>query len=718
MRDDDSAGGVLARALADAFDLPDPHAPDGPVGQPPPERERRRGLIPLEPVATDETPLLTIDEARALIRAEMEAYLAMTHPTYMLLIALPPGAGKTTEAVRQAERFAQETRGRVLYAGPRHELWGDLQRESTIPAEARDAWWYHWQPHTAGDPETGQGQTCRWAREFAEWTRRGHKGFHFCQKPRVCGYEYIEHHCVWHAQKKRKQPIVFVQHMDVVLGHPFLDTCALLIGDESPLGAFLHDWQIPAEAIIPGSVYGDEAGNRAPELTLDADTLELLLALRTLTDRPPLDDDGQPASDWRGPALLRRLGGAGTVHQVCRDAVIGLEHLAVPTLPGGTPSGVDQVPYAHLIPLLIRLRDEAEEAMHGRDSVSRVRVDRRGLRLLLRRSQERLPRHVIWLDATANPDLYRAMFDRDVKVVAPRVQMAGEVHQVYASLNNRDALVGEDVAKDPDTGRTRAKYRSAKRADVRDQVRQICAIQGYTRAAVITYKDLKAEFAAYDTAHFYGLRGSNAFTQHDALIVVGTPQPAIESLADQAAMLHQERRRPFTTTWSEEVRRYGDLPAGYAVSGFWHDGDLHALLLQAREAELVQAAHRVRPLFRPVDVWLLTNLPLPDLPPAAVWSASDLYQAPPGVDATRWPDVMALADDGPVTAADLVRVLGLAERTARRWIEAAADYPGWRVVTQPSDGGRPMRALVKTFTADFRPRVNNTLILTRGRKSP
>lgn len=700
---------IVDRALAE-LERPAPTLPSGPLQDPPAEpRDRRRGLIKLPPLRHVPEPVLSIDEARAHIRAEMDAYLAMTNPTHMLLIALPPGSGKTTEAVRQVERWAQDLRGRVLYAGPRHELWDDLMRESTIPADARDYWWYHWQPHTAGDPETGQGMTCRFARPFAEWTARGHVGFQFCRKGNVCGRDnYINERCVWHRQKRQTQPIVFVQHADLILGHPFLKTAGLVVGDESPLSAFLRDWRIPARAIIPPTVFPGEDGE-PPELALSSEAIELLRRLRDLVDRTP---PGTPPYAWEGPELLAQLGGAEHVRDVCDAEVFALGDLEAPRLRGG-PDGVDSVPYNHLVDLLQLLLREAREAADGADYVRRVRVTPGGLQLLLRRRQDLLSRqvtrHVIWLDATANTDLYRLMFDRDVHVVAPRVQMAGRVYQVHASLNNRDTLIGEDVpAPAPNK---RGKPRSSKRQDVRDQVDQLVRAHGHQRPAVITYKPLTAHFSPYETAHFGNLRGSNRMRECDSLMLVGTPQAPLNELRDQAAMLHQQRMRPFDTSWSEEIRRYGALPWGYAASGFYGEPALHALLLQNREAELVQAAHRVRPLFRPVSVYLLTNLPLPDLPPDELLSLNDVYDAPPGVDAARWPLVEALAArlGGRMTAADLMSdpALQLPERTARRWIEALRGHQGWAVTDQERPGrGRPVRVAVRTFAPDFRPRVN------------
>ena len=56
-----------------------------------------------------------------------------------------------------------------------------------------------------------------------------------------------------------------------------------------------------------------------------------------------------------------------------------------------------------------------------------------------------------------------------------------------------------------------------------------------------------------------------------------------------------------------KCRKYArEYPAG----GFWADDDLQALVWQLREAEILQAVHRARPVHRPVPIFLLCNLPL------------------------------------------------------------------------------------------------------------
>jgi hypothetical protein len=629
-------------------------------------------------------PILSINEARSLIRQHMREYLDMTDPDHMLLVSLPPGSGKTWEAVRQIEHWAGAARGRALFAGSRHDLFDDMMKMSGIPVAHQHNWWYHWQPHTGGDPETGQGQTCRWARQFRAWVERGHPGHDFCQKKNVCGYTYINEHCIWHGQKRRTQPIVFVQHLDVILGHPFLEQCTLLIGDESPLGAFLHPWAIPPRDIIPSTLFPSERSSR-PELALDSEAIEVLRTLRDLSDRPP-----PKGIFWEGPALLEALGGAEHVQAVCAATKIALTDLDSPDLYGG-PDSVDSAPYAHVVPLFRQLSREADEAAAEHAYISRVRVSKKELTLLLRRSQAKLPQHVIWLDATANADLYRAMFHRPVEVVAPRVQMTGKVYQVWASLNNRDNLLGEDTAKTPGQ---QAKNRSGKRDEITKQVQQIIRSQGYDNPFIVTYKALKSSFADFETAHFGSLRGTNQYQDFAAMIIVGTPQASISDLCDQAAMLHQERMQPFDARWSDQPQPYIGHDYGYAVSGFWHDPLLQSLLFQCREAELVQVAHRVRPLLKNAAIWLLTNLPLADLPPNELFSINELFQSPAGVDPYQWPAVLALveqAGERGVRAEDIQRVFGVSKSTAYNWYSALIKLPHIIEKEHDSKGGRRMR---------------------------
>lgn len=644
--------------------LPDPPALPAPTtAMPPPDGPVRRGLR-VAPMAIDR-PTVSLDEGRRMIADAITTYLADPLPSSMLLIAAPAGIGKTTVGVETAERAASGS-DRVMYIGPRKEFFDDLQVLAKQPS-----WWYAWQSRHGGDGDTGYGATCRWASQISTWMQRGYAAKPFCSNPRICGWQYWHQSCRYHAQERITQPIIFAQYEHIALGHPLLAQMRLIIGDELPIRAFLHPWHIPTTAIVPEGMA--EGGAAA-----------ILKRLHTLAT--------VPKTTWASDELLAALGGAQAVLAAAadyRDDIAAVE----PALRG--PDDAQDVPYYHLPATLALLRREAERADAGLPSISRVRVDPSGLTLLLRRVPRALPPHVIWLDATANAPLYATLFGRPVTVVRPQVALQGTVRQVWSGLNNKQAMVGAP----------------AKTEHVRAQIARILG-RGYTRPAYISYKDLVRSLlpaaaestSAAEVAHFGGSRGTNRLQECDCLIVVGAPQPPTPQLLDMAAMLYHERDEPFNTTWSTRDMPFANQPWAWPIGGFWDDQDLQTLVEQTRESELVQAIHRARPLIRDVDIWLLTNVPLPDLPIDLV-SLHDLFDAPAGIDPYRWPEVVATAQArmdaaGMVTTADLVDAKLCQKPAAKKYLEALAQAHGWQIVTAPASGrGQPPLACVKNKQA-------------------
>lgn len=597
-------------------------------------------------------------------------YLAEPTPGRALLLAIPAGGGKTTKMVQIAERTAAAGGRRVLYAGPRHDFYQDIQALAGQPS-----WWYEWKPRTLGGETTAA--TCRWAPQMERWQHRGYMALDFCKNPHICGWSYLQKDCPYHAQRRITQPIIYAQHQHVALRHPLMEQAGLLIGDELPLSAFLHPWTIPAGAIV--------LDGAAPDLH------QLLWTLRALCATPAPKGQG----GWSGPALLAELGGAAYVAALCEahgGLSIGAELLA-PQL--RHPDAVDEAEYGHLPYLLSLLAQEAQASLDGMpDYVRRVRATTDGLTLLMRRRPGPLPEHIIWCDATGDGALYERLLGMPVKVVRPNVPLAGTVRQVWASLNNKAALAGTPEGDEDRQAQLR------KRVQLQAQIGQILN-RGYERPALITYKALRAELGAgLEGGHFGAERGTNRLAECDGLIVVGTPQPPTPQIVDMAAMLYDRRMEPFNTTWSVRDIPYTGQDKAWPIGGFWDDPELQTLLEQLRDAELMQAVHRARPLRRQVDVWLLTNAPVDGLPVELV-SLNALFDAPEGVDPYGWPALRAWVADrvdtvGRATVPEIAEAAGVKLAAARRYADALAAQDGYDLVRAPAAGrGQPPLALVK-----------------------
>lgn len=600
-----------------------PPEPEGPLWRKlricePPDYARRR---------------FSVDEARALIRTRIEEYLAMPSPSHVLLVRAAAGVGKTTIGVETAEAVAARGK-RVAYVAPRHDFWNDV-----MAIARRPEWWYEWQPRQEGDEL--RPRTCEYPEEITTWINRGYQAIDFCAG--VCGWDYVNGRCIWHAQKRRPEPIVFVQHQHVAGGHPL--EFAVAIGDENPLQAFLRQWDIPAARVLPRGMD-------------DAEPLkEILLRLAGLC-----------AGDLvHGPALIEQLGGAAHVAEACRDFVVPAEALAQADIHSASEAEwVDHFHLPQLVPLLLR---EAEAAGASRDYPRRLIAGKGDLTLLLRRPvDERLPRHVIWLDATGNEHIYAELFGRPVEVVDAQPDLAGRIHVVVDRANGKSDFKAEQAAQ---------------------LVRAIVDREGYTRPAVVTFQGVKEKVAdpQWLTAHFYGARGTNRLEECDSLFVAGTPMPARLALERIAAQVYFRRDRAFADLWTDRHIAYNHVAADgqgreYPAGGYWSDDDLQALVWQLREAEIIQSVHRARPVHRAVDIWLLSNLPIPELPVARLVTAAEIMGGKPDTVRSLY-DWAALQEfivgRTTVSPRDIKYGLDVKWETARRYWQLLIESGEWEV---------------------------------------
>ena len=168
-------------------------------------------------------------------------------PSKMLLIAAPAGIGKTTIGVRTAEDAAAASQ-RVLYVGPRREFFADVQ------SWPRPAWWTAWRHATAARarpalvlPAAGP------IRSVPDDARLCRENLLAVIRASVAGTTGTPPVATT-PRSARPGRLLFAQYEHIALGHPLMEQMALIIGDELPIRAFLHPWQIPASAIVPPDI--------------------------------------------------------------------------------------------------------------------------------------------------------------------------------------------------------------------------------------------------------------------------------------------------------------------------------------------------------------------------------------------------------------------------------------------------------------------------------
>lgn len=671
---------------------------DDPGGKPRKVKALDRKVKEEKNIVRVETETMSIEAAQMVIRTAIEEYLANPYPTYVLVIAAPPGIGKTTLAVEAAELQTKLDR-RVLYCAPRRNFWQDIATVShklhtSEPDYDPLSLWYPWIGRTTPD-ENGH-TLCLYPEAMDAWLARGWGAIKLCSNTKFCGWKVVNSKgaggCKYHQQKHTQAPIIFCQHAHAVLGHPLLETCHVLIGDENPRDAFLHKWHIPTAFIVPKSAPYDEP------------MTELLTELQKQCGEKPIS----------GTALIDTLGGSQWVQDACGNPS------TLPDVPNvANTSAIQKADYNHTQLVAWLLGHEAAECQAGRQYIDRVIAQKDGLTLLYGHlPNAQLPPHVIWLDATGNEDLYKELFHpRPVHIVKPTVRLRGAIHQITDRSNGKHSLIPAD-----DDG-VQLTQRFAQLVQTIGHIANGYGQRApYQYPALISFKDITGwNFddvikAPLERLHYYGARGTNSLETCDCIIIAGTPQPAMTEMIITAKMLFKRRMRAFDTTWSERDIPYNHVDQhgkeySYPVSGFWHDDDLRALHWDLCDAEIIQAAHRARPLRRAVDIWLLTNRPMETLPPTRLWTLRELFNAPEGVDLWVWPEVMKVADayyaaNAPLTTADLMSAIGIQKAVARHYIDVLktlVDTSGKPFWIDPPEGcilpnrgrGKPPRTIIR-----------------------
>jgi hypothetical protein len=132
--------------------------------------------------------------------------------------------------------------------------------------------------------------------------------------------------------------------------------------------------------------------------------------------------------------------------------------------------------------------------------------------------------------------------------------------------------------------------------------------------------------------HFGNVEGSNKYEHYRQVIIIGAPSIQPDELLQMAHCIWHDDDEPINDemvkdgNW-REYQWQDDDGNGRAVEvREYKDKRLNLLLKTYREYEIAQAAHRIRPLLYPGErkIWLLTNLPIDELPPTKLTTLDEI----------------------------------------------------------------------------------------------
>lgn len=649
----------------------------------------------LKPISmTELAPLpdpLTLDALRARLPIRLHDYLASDSQA-ALLVRVPPGAGKTHTTVGVAQFFAQQGL-RGLWAASRHNMFKDLENFKHF----NPSLWYHWLSIQA---EVDEEPVCRYGGAQRKWSELGYESMGLCHQ--LCGKRadnWIKR-CPYRRQEQVSKPLIFAQHQHLTSGLA-ISNFDFVIVDELPLGVFVQDRRIPIQGLDVGAT--GPLGHLVEQI---ADICRSMPTGCRVADKGLFDQIGDTLTD--------------VYEQI--DLAIGV----LPDMPRvSSEHEVSRQPYWYLFDLLRLAAVEHQAWSKGwKTWNASMWCTSSGLHLLSRSTLwEKLPPKIIVLDATAQADLYRIIFQRDIELYAPAVERQGKLYQVAGRLNGKSATVRRDVLTD--SGR-----------EMLDVAKRLTAEA--KQPGIICWKAIaphfRREFGADRVLTFGALRGTNALEDADVLIVAGTPTPDGSAMLDLAVALssridpffkydddgkrlpiyrHADREYRLSAAGIECVRaQYGEqFKSVTRRTGIYPDPTLDAIHRQLRESELIQAIHRARINIRAATVWLLTSTPLQEELLDGVWNDPPL--GPQGIHWQVWLRLepwlrQQWQTSNPIDNHSLATAAGVSLNWVQRngWLDLIAEYmPGqWQISRlNPSGRGRP-----KSGAIPLRPSTTNS----------
>jgi hypothetical protein len=301
-----------------------------------------------------------------------------------------------------------------------------------------------------------------------------------------------------------------------------------------------------------------------------------------------------------------------------------------------------EIPLNFLSDLATVLYDEFQKLKIGKDfnsqlAITETALKRKVLRMNLRKHLAISNCRLILLDAFGDAELLSKLTNRNLQAWTIPMAMDAEVIQIVDGYYGITTM-WKKKAKSEGGGipkRTLEKRLIPAAQNIAEKDPEGTVI--ITWKLIHQYIEKLQKEGKFDNrvalSHFGSVRGSGEYEHKRQVIIIGAPSIQVEDLLQIANCIWHDDPEPLDDTmvkdgnWRPYQYREEETGNGYAVEvREFKDKRLNLLLKTYREYEIAQAAHRIRPLLYPGQkkIWLLTNLPIDELPPTRVTDLSEI----------------------------------------------------------------------------------------------
>ncbi len=578
------------------------------------------------------------------------------------VLASPPGSGKSYQMVRAAQDIAttmleaaQKERERieeliadevdeevlakshrnlsklpegqiVLYAGPFRAGWNDIINQ---PCYDEDMWYFF---------DSRNETNCQNIDIAKVLGAKGYSVKSYCKTGCPFREKCMESGYLKQFEDIADKPIAYVRHQHL-LDTELLGQYKVLMIDENPLKVFEQKDRIHANDLRPSVETWTEYVSAS-----DAQALEdLMLMLRRV-----LNDSMSEYTSYTGKDFFDRLTSVGDLDGVLKSISVEAIERFQPQMPLLTDGvKLSDLPGRKVPNLLHWLLEEYPKYLEGNPYNSRISLVNRSIEFYgLERVQIGRYTPVVVSDGTAYPELYGEVFQREIELYDPLVYadtaetvvLTGKDFTMRSFLKSTKYLRSTEELEpipedDPANVQEETDFRSQEINNIYNLIRYLEG--SHDRVLFITTKERKKLVEEQllknypdmrvDFDHYGNVRGSNAYKDHDAIVVWGAYREPYTSVYRRvqawSSYMGMEDFVPYKITY--KMKPYHSRWEAHSYSTFVDDfPDRFVEMIEAGEVR--QALDRIRPHTsdEPKTVYVVMSRPV------APWITRLLYSSP------------------------------------------------------------------------------------------